>query len=324
MLEGSDGSSPLTRGARCCSPIRSRGSRLIPAHAGSTGQSASDTRRCPAHPRSRGEHLEQSTGAIEAVGSSPLTRGAPNARLWSASAPRLIPAHAGSTWGSTPWLLARAAHPRSHGEHLLDAGRTLIQGGSSPLTRGALELKGLRVAVHRLIPAHAGSTEGKPFAYAVKTAHPRSRGEHRRAKPGRNRERGLIPAHAGSTAATSRMARSRTAHPRSRGEHVLEFACRQYQVGSSPLTRGAPIAAVFVPADLRLIPAHAGSTGAPGFSWMRIAAHPRSRGEHSCAVSSLTCPAGSSPLTRGAPSPSSFTISTGRLIPAHAGSTTKL
>ena len=51
---------------------------------------------------------------------------------------------------------------------------------------------------------------------------------------------------------------------------------------------------------IRLIPAHAGSTDSRHSLQARPWAHPRSRGEHACAMLILWSAAGSSPLTRGA------------------------
>ena len=51
------GSSPLTRGKRIPAPIRSSGTRLIPAHAGKTESQAAARSLSKAHPRSRGENL---------------------------------------------------------------------------------------------------------------------------------------------------------------------------------------------------------------------------------------------------------------------------
>ena len=91
--------------------------------------------------------------------------------------------------------------------------------GSSPLTRGKRAAIFSRIAVVRLIPTHAGKTDGSvPNAFGLR-AHPRSRGENpsveldtavhlgssplTRGKlpPGRRSElrKGLIPAHAGKT-----------------------------------------------------------------------------------------------------------------------------
>ena len=94
---GDDGSSPLTRGAQPTILQILPRPRLIPAHAGSTD--AHGTRAClrPAHPRSRGEHEVIHSSDPVTVGSSPLTRGAPDPPSPQPRRMRLIPAHAGST-----------------------------------------------------------------------------------------------------------------------------------------------------------------------------------------------------------------------------------
>ena len=93
--------------------------------------------------------------------------------------------------------------------------------------------------------------------------------------------------------------------------------------GSSPLTRGKPLAALVFPALARLIPAHAGKTlGAPVRS-DRTAAHPRSRGENLGRAGQVRPDRGSSPLTRGK---HAALVGAGHdrgLIPAHAGKTIK-
>ena len=69
--------------------------------------------------------------------------------------------------------------------------------------------------------------------------------------------------------------------------------------GSSPLTRGKPVARCSVSGGGWLIPAHAGKTSAgrnhPGPPW----AHPHSRGENAPDAPSRGEPQGSSPLTQG-------------------------
>ena len=50
--------------------------------------------------------------------------------------------------------------------------------GSSPLTRGKLEVRNVRIPLDGLIPAHAGKTvDGGDFTFEAE-AHPRSRGEN--------------------------------------------------------------------------------------------------------------------------------------------------
>ena len=131
-----------------------------------------------------------------------------------------------------------------------------------------------------LIPAHAGKTRVIVARSVMRAAHPRSRGENSglrlwlsaragsspltRGKRGGGRLARwggrLIPAHAGKTILAAVNGSSLTAHPRSRGENALrgweEFGGR----GSSPLTRGKPVARPIRTALMRLIPAHAGKT----------------------------------------------------------------
>ena len=113
-----EGSSPLTRGARTGRGVLVWPTGLIPAHAGSTEIHFELTNRFPAHPRSRGEHLRSRMLIALPVGSSPLTRGAPDPALTPRRPQRLIPAHAGSTKPQVNWPHAVKAHPRSRGEHL--------------------------------------------------------------------------------------------------------------------------------------------------------------------------------------------------------------
>ena len=91
------------------------------------------------------------------------------------------------------------------------------------------------------------------------------------------------------------------AHPRSRGEHGEPTGEGSADLGSSPLTRGAP-------AD-RLD------------KEVGMGAHPRSRGEHPMGNHKTTETNGSSPLTRGALSARAARSTRTGLIPAHAGST---
>ena len=72
---GPDGSSPLTRGKLTLSSPTISITRLIPAHAGKTGDRPSRRRARRAHPRSRGENRYQVRMTSATLGSSPLTRG---------------------------------------------------------------------------------------------------------------------------------------------------------------------------------------------------------------------------------------------------------
>ena len=91
--------------------------------------------------------------------------------------------------------------------------------------------------------------------------------------------------------------------------------------GSSPLTRGKPLAALVLPTLARLIPAHAGKTAKWLRSLIRFPAHPCSRGENQGPASGVDHDSGSSPLTRGKRTGRRRGRSQQRLIPAHAGKT---
>ena len=93
------------------------------------------------------------------------------------------------------------------------------------------------------------------------------------------------------------------------------------ELGSSPLTRGAPPGVPARPLRAGLIPAHAGSTAGKAGTATPAAAHPRSRGEHAPPKVDQRHIQGSSPLTRGAHRASRPQALVAGLIPAHAGST---
>ena len=194
------------------------------------------------------------------AGSSPLTRGKRGRVGGDAWRGRLIPAHAGKTWGSTSTSGRSPAHPRSRGEN---SGLRLwlsARSGSSPLTRGKRGGGRLARWGGRLIPAHAGKTILAAVNGSSLTAHPRSRGENfeetsllascpgpsplTRGKPqlladGLVQAR-LIPAHAGKTSGASHPHGTNAAHPRSRGENLTRTCRDLIYTGSSPLTRGKP------------------------------------------------------------------------------------
>ena len=236
---------------------------------------------------------------------------------------------------------ATRAHPRSRGENhqRLDRGRRAW--GSSPLTRGKQSRCRSQEIVSGLIPAHAGKTRPPAEAADGTTAHPRSRGENTpedrarlriqgsspltRGKRSEDRQgeacRGLIPAHAGKTSTWLFVSLVTWAHPRSRGENQSKHTRSPACAGSSPLTRGKRHSQRDrLPTD-RLIPAHAGKTGAGAGYFSERAAHPRSRGENWFVRHPGCVASGSSPLTRGKQRTTPAPITVDGLIPAHAGKT---
>ena len=178
MSHENEGSSPLTRGKPRGCFARPRTARLIPAHAGKTMHRMRSGSLCRAHPRSRGENYQYALNPGSSSGSSPLTRGKLLRRRRVARGGRLIPAHAGKTPDRNRPARHNRAHPRSRGEnrHWCDALEKVA--GSSPLTRGKLELGPQADDVPGLIPAHAGKTSRRRAPCRTRGAHPRSRGEN--------------------------------------------------------------------------------------------------------------------------------------------------
>ena len=174
------GSSPLARGTPKGIIVLLQGERLIPARAGNTHPHRAYQAEAKAHPRSRGEHPYSSPSNSPIRGSSPLARGT---RAWmtrNESRARLIPARAGNTVRDGVHLGSGSAHPRSRGEHHHLQGLSGALVGSSPLARGTQSLSPVKEVNIRLIPARAGNTTSPSTCTATRTAHPRSRGEHRK------------------------------------------------------------------------------------------------------------------------------------------------
>ena len=256
---------------------------------------------------------------------------------------RLIPAHAGKTPSTSTRSTRSGAHPRSRGENAEDQTRNIYEPGSSPLTRGKLSTTTLGQLTTGLIPAHAGKTRSYPPPCNASSAHPRSRGENKacpdapsgtfgsspltrgkRSGVSRSRlMRGLIPAHAGKTMTFKMQCGRVTAHPRSRGENEARGEAWLPSQGSSPLTRGKPLRCVPSGDGTGLIPAHAGKTSSIPRPTLTLGAHPRSRGENILVALCTFTRTGSSPLTRGKQQRSIRPWACSRLIPAHAGKTSR-
>ena len=217
----------------------------------------------------------------------------------------------------------------------------LSRWGSSPLARGTPSPRACPSRLAGLIPARAGNTSSLSWAFSLPRAHPRSRGEHFHVvlvvshSPGSSPLArgtllgygvglggyGLIPARAGNTIGENCGEPFDGAHPRSRGEHLTLTLRLALCLGSSPLARGTLKNGRWNRGAFGLIPARAGNTCLrPERQWARWA-HPRSRGEHSVALSSAGSLRGSSPLARGTLTSHLAGVAIPGLIPARAGNT---
>ena len=113
-----------------------------------------------------------------AAGSSPLARGTHDKFRDATGTFGLIPARAGNTGSSGRTIQRWRAHPRSRGEHRVNALIQITPSGSSPLARGTRVLNAYVAGSVGLIPARAGNTYGTGECRLAPGAHPRSRGEH--------------------------------------------------------------------------------------------------------------------------------------------------
>ena len=296
----SEGSSPLVRGAQCGHTWTCRQHRIIPARAGSTAVAIVLQHCDEDHPRSCGEHHDNTSPNLQPRGSSPLVRGARSEQAKETRHVGIIPARAGSTMARSEAARRWWDHPRSCGEHWMGRTDEERAEGSSPLVRGALIQRIGWLCRAGIIPARAGSTCAAQWNSIVKQDHPRSCGEHSahtrprtmrrgssplvRGARGRGEvavpEEGIIPARAGSTRSGGCRARRPRDHPRSCGEHISFCSCLYLFSGSSPLVRGALGLYNVNTVGLGIIPARAGSTMHKRGRYKPNQDHPRSCGEH--------------------------------------------
>ena len=113
------------------------------------------------------------------VGSSPRMRGALQPLGYLKFVPRIIPADAGSTSPRPAPAIPGTDHPRGCGEHTIVENNGRSYQGSSPRMRGALVGQACRDPLEGIIPADAGSTNGRCRCRHRKWDHPRGCGEHK-------------------------------------------------------------------------------------------------------------------------------------------------
>ena len=154
----------------------------------------------------------------------------------------------------------------------------------------------------RIIPAHAGQTQGRKTRQKALADHPRACGANPSSAMTRSTENGssprmrgkplprgvramrwrIIPAHAGQTCSRMRSVMRGTDHPRACGANILHR------------TRGE-----FECFRVRIIPAHAGQTSDVTLAHEFGADHPRACGANTAACSYVPPYRGSSPRMRG-------------------------
>ena len=166
------------RGARCQDLYWAGPRRIIPADAGSTLIHDNHMPRHTDHPRGCGEHFSWRNRSSRSLGSSPRMRGAQREKKMKEPVKRIIPADAGSTHQDPRDGSICEDHPRGCGEHALAERNGGFKPGSSPRMRGAPVPPVLCRSSPRIIPADAGSTNGRPGWQSETGDHPRGCGEH--------------------------------------------------------------------------------------------------------------------------------------------------
>ena len=129
----------------------------------------------------------------------------------------------------------------------------------------------------------------------------------------------FIPASAGNGSRRSATPSSAPVHPRERGERCACACACVHRYGSSPRARGTGAARVDAGVLHRFIPASAGNGVTYSGPLMRIAVHPRERGERIDGAHQAVLLHGSSPRARGTDFRDRLLMADRRFIPASAG-----
>ena len=110
--------------------------RITPAHAGTT--TAFSTWKWPKrdHPRACGDHDIWNRLSAGSTGSPPRMRGPLKYCCLRLPAPRITPAHAGTTLGNASAWIGCRDHPRACGDHEIALVEDHIDLGSPPRMRG--------------------------------------------------------------------------------------------------------------------------------------------------------------------------------------------
>ena len=166
--------------AAAAAPSWAQGSTPIPAHAGNSRTERRRHGQQPVHSRARGEQPPGDGCAQGGLGSSPRTRGTASAPRWPQAETRFIPAHAGNRTRIGNRQRPFPVHPRARGEQRQPPQTRPNNAGSSPRTRGTVDLARPRLRLRRFIPAHAGNRQSACPAFLAKPVHPRARGEQAR------------------------------------------------------------------------------------------------------------------------------------------------
>ena len=163
------------------------------------------------------------------------------------------------------------------GEHSLESCGIKPIPGSSPHARGAPSRGRWSRLRHGIIPACAGST--LLLLLAMRTNHPRMRGEHSRSRRTAITAGGSSPHARGALGNRSRAVHGTGIIPACAGSTHAPYMSEMWRSG--------------------IIPACAGSTRQRSWTWHLTRDHPRMRGEHSATILSNSVSFGIIPACAG-------------------------
>ena len=298
--------------------LRLRGS--IPALAGKpsvSNRSAVTARRV--YPRARGEAWQaiairspdwglspRSRGSrrlfrieVYSEGLSPRSRGSPPETTRHRGCSRSIPALAGKPAICSTATSLPGVYPRARGEASPQNGRSSMNCGLSPRSRGSPFAMGRQSPGTRSIPALAGKPEDRTGS-----------------RSGRVRS---IPALAGKPGDSLRHRSFSPVYPRARGEAMMVCITPPPGGGLSPRSRGSPLSVETPWRSSGSIPALAGKPVGVRVRFGVAAVYPRARGEAAQMSQPRKAYRGLSPRSRGSPSRGYSPRRSRRSIPALAG-----
>ena len=300
MASWASGSSPRVRGTLDRREHVQLNPRFIPACAGNSIRSASNTMR--------------------PFGSSPRVRGTRRGTAPDRASSRFIPACAGNSRCRLPALRTGTVHPRVCGELASKPATSVFAAGSSPRVRGTRPASWGSASWRGFIPACAGNSGSRRRGCGRWPVHPRVCGELPRDAPAALPGQRFIPACAGNSTVSVNEPMKVSVHPRVCGELCQRPCATASRSGSSPRVRGTHQRDDGAGDLRRFIPACAGNSRRPRRVSTRRPVHPRVCGElalplgrrrpaerfiPACAGNSVAAkcamrePSGSSPRVRG-------------------------
>ncbi len=231
---------------------------ITPAPAGTTFLQVLAILKFRDHPRTCGDHCQETDTGKEYVGSPPHLRGPQVRQFLHHFAAGITPAPAGTTRFAAAGIWRFGDHPRTCGDHPQRPGFRPPHGGSPPHLRGPRLLASCSFASSRITPAPAGTTYLKTQGHLICKDHPRTCGDHRQARSGSYASSGspphlrgprkpqhhhgdrrrITPAPAGTTRRDDPCRPVLRDHPRTCGDHNGKGRVAPPLWGSPPHLRG--------------------------------------------------------------------------------------